>query len=1298
MQVLTGASALTPFSHQKLSQKIQAIAPQVTAIASQFVHFVDAPAPLAQQQVEQANALLNYGEAFEAPEETVRAELFLVLPRFGTISPWSSKATDIFHNTGLTQVSRVERGEAVYVWYSAAISDEQRDAIRDLIHDRMTQVVVRTLAEADHLFISQAPEALKTVDIMAQGRPALEQANNAWGLALAEDEIDYLVDQFTQLGRNPTDAELMMFAQANSEHCRHKIFNASWTVDGEAQPKSLFKMIKNTFETHPNGVLSAYKDNAAVFTGNVAERFYPDYASHQYHMHEEDVHILCKVETHNHPTAIAPYPGAATGNGGEIRDEGATGRGGKPKAGLTGFSVSNLKLPSWQQPWELDYGKPERIASALDIMIEGPLGGAAFNNEFGRPNLCGYFRSYEQAVDGVVRGYHKPIMIAGGYGSVKAEHVEKLPIQPGMPLIVLGGPAMLIGLGGGAASSMDSGQSDAELDFASVQRENPEMERRCQEVIDTCWSLGEDSPIVSIHDVGAGGLSNALPELVGDHDLGGIIELREIPVDEEQMSPAAIWSNESQERYVLAIAPERLAQFNDICDRERAPFAIVGEATKDYHLRVTDRLLNQPPVDIPMSLLFGKPPKMERSFETQTPELPAIDLAPMVLDEAIERVLSQPTVASKEFLITIGDRSITGLVHRDQMVGPWQVPVADNAVTAAGFNSYKGEAMAMGERTPLALINPAASGRMAIGEVLTNLASTNIGKINKITLSANWMAACGSLNEDQALFETVKAVGEELCPALGLTIPVGKDSLSMRTAWQDDSATVDNEKQVVSPLSLIVSGFAAVDDIRKTVTPQLHLPKDEANALLLIDLGCGQDRLGGSVLAQVYQQTGNEAPDLDNAEQMKKAFGLMQTLVREQLLLACHDRSDGGAIVSTLEMAFAANCGLSLQVPEDQPVLPFLFNEELGWVIQVRQSQLAKVRHFIAESGLEACTTTLGEAVAGDEIIINHAQGQYQASRLALHRIWGKTSAEMQKLRDNADCAEQGYGLLGESRAAIKPSINFDLKEIQGAPAIGKTRPSIAVFREQGVNGQVEMAAAFDRAGFNSVDVHISDLIEGRQNLSDFQMLVACGGFSYGDVLGAGGGWAKTVLFNEQVKTMFSEFFERDNTLALGVCNGCQMLSQLKSIIPGADLWPRFVPNLSERFEARTSQVRIDRSKAIMLQGMEGSRLPIAVAHGEGRVSFADPSHSEALQQNGQIALRYVDGKGQIADHYPLNPNGSVEGITGLCNEDGRVLIMMPHPERVFRVAQQSYIPQEWRSLENAPWMKLFQNAFHHFK
>ncbi|MDF1629186.1 MAG: phosphoribosylformylglycinamidine synthase [Alcanivoracaceae bacterium] len=1290
MLILSGSSALSPFRKEKLLQAH----PAVIDLGCCFVHFVDLAEALSDDQQQVLGKLLEYGPA--GANEEMQGEQFVVVPRPGTISPWSSKATDICHNAGLQAVHRVERGIEFRVRFTADVTDEQRAAFCAAIHDRMTQTVLTTVEQAQALFAQHQPKTLSRIDVLGGGKTALEQANGDLGLALAEDEIDYLVEQFQRLKRNPTDAELMMFAQANSEHCRHKIFNADWLIDGEQQDISLFGMIRNTFKVSPEGVLSAYSDNSSVIEGSQAERFFADPDSHQYGFVDEPVHILMKVETHNHPTAIAPHPGAATGSGGEIRDEGATGRGSKPKAGLTGFSVSNLNIPGFAQPWETAYGKPERIASALDIMIEGPLGGASFNNEFGRPNLNGYFRTLEIEAPGVsgdeIRGYHKPIMIAGGVGNIRGQHVEKHRIPPGAKIIVLGGPALLIGLGGGAASSMASGQSAEALDFASVQRDNPEIERRCQEVIDCCWAYGERNPIISIHDVGAGGLSNALPELVHDADRGAVLELRRIPCDEPGMSPVEIWCNEAQERYVMAVSAEDLPRFAAICERERAPFAVLGEATEEEHLKVSDELLADAPVDLPMNVLFGKPPKMQREFDRTDFQRGSFSVSGIDLRDAVQRVLQLPAVASKSFLITIGDRSVTGLVNREQMVGPWQVPVADCAVTASGYNAYTGEAMAMGERTPLALIDAAASGRMAVAESITNIAAADIGDLSKIKLSANWMAAAGHPGEDQNLFDTVQAVGMELCPALGIAIPVGKDSLSMRTLWQDHGI----KKSVTAPLSLIISAFAPVTDIRNTLTPQLRTEPD--TVLLLLDLGRGQNRLGGSALAQVYGKVGEVAPDLDEPALLSNFFSVTQRLLAEQLLLAYHDRSDGGLLVSFVEMIFAGRVGADLMLDniagDNEEAISALFSEELGAVIQVRADQADYVIAAYAETGLGECVHRIGELNAEDVLRVRLGGAiLMETPRRDLHRYWAETSYRIQALRDNPNCAQQEFDAIPDANdPGLNVRLTFDMSEDVVAPFVGGARPKVAVLREQGVNGHVEMAAVFQRAGFDAYDVHMSDLLAGRVKLADFRGLVACGGFSYGDVLGAGEGWAKTILYNLDLREAFSAFFARPDTFALGVCNGCQMLSALKELIPGTEHWPRFVRNQSEQFEARTALVEITPSPSIFLDGMAGTRLPIAVAHGEGRVEISD-AHFRTCVDQQLLALRYIDSFGNAAVNYPANPNGSIAGATGFTTADGRVTIMMPHPERVFRVVQQSWCPDEWKQFENAPWFRMFANA-----
>ncbi|UZT77299.1 phosphoribosylformylglycinamidine synthase [Ectopseudomonas chengduensis] len=1293
MLILRGAPALSAFRHGKLLEQLTSKVPAVTGLYAEFAHFADVTGVLNADEEQVLARLLKYGPS--VPVQEPSGKLFLTIPRFGTISPWSSKASDIARNCGLAKIQRLERGIAYYI--SGELSEADSAAVAALLHDRMTQLVLNALEDAAALFSHAQPKPLTAVDVLGGGRAALEQANQDLGLALAEDEIDYLVKSFNDLGRNPHDIELMMFAQANSEHCRHKIFNASWDIDGESQDKSLFGMIKNTYQMHNEGVLSAYKDNASVIKGHTAGRFFPNPETRQYGAVQEPVHILMKVETHNHPTAIAPFPGASTGSGGEIRDEGATGRGAKPKAGLTGFSVSNLNIPDFLQPWEKPYGKPERIVSALDIMIEGPLGGAAFNNEFGRPALNGYFRTFEQAVSSPrgeeVRGYHKPIMLAGGLGNIRENHVQKGEISVGAKLIVLGGPAMLIGLGGGAASSMATGASSADLDFASVQRENPEMERRCQEVIDRCWQLGEANPIKFIHDVGAGGISNALPELINDGGRGGRFELRNVPNDEPGMAPHEIWCNESQERYVMSVDAADFERFKAICERERCPFAVVGEATAEPHLTVTDSHFSNTPVDMPLEVLLGKPPRMHRSVSREAEQGDDFSAASVDIEEALGRVLHHPAVASKSFLITIGDRTITGLVARDQMVGPWQVPVADCAVTATSFDVYTGEAMAMGERTPLALLDAPASGRMAVGETVTNLAAARIEKMSDIKLSANWMAAAGHPGEDARLYDTVKAVGMELCPALGITIPVGKDSMSMKTRWQEEGV----DKSVTSPLSLVITGFAPVQDIRQTLTPQLRMDKGETD-LILIDLGRGQNRMGASILAQVYSQIGQQVPDLDDAEDLKAFFAVIQGLNADGHLLAYHDRSDGGMLTTVLEMAFAGHCGLSLNLDalaDDSSELPaVLFNEELGAVIQVRQDATPEVLAQFSAAGLDDCVAVIGQPVNNGEVSISfNGEPVFAGERRLLQRQWAETSYRIQRLRDNAQGADQEFDLLlEEDNPGLSIKLGFDVNQDIAAPYIKKgVRPQVAILREQGVNGQVEMAAAFDRAGFSAIDVHMSDILAGRVSLEEFKGLVACGGFSYGDVLGAGEGWAKSVLFNARARDAFQGFFERRDSFALGVCNGCQMMSNLHELIPGTEFWPHFVRNRSEQFEARVAMVQIQESASIFLQGMAGSRMPIAIAHGEGHAEFESEEALLEADLSGTVALRYVDNHGKVTEAYPANPNGSPRGITGLTSRDGRVTIMMPHPERVFRAVQNSWRPDEWQ--EDGGWMRMFRNA-----
>ena len=1288
MQLFTGSPALSSFRLDKLLAEIKQQVPAVSCIASHFIHFADIDGELSTDETGVLNKLLDYGPALS--ESTCEGSLFLVTPRAGTISPWSSKSTDIAHNCGLDKVLRLERGIAYAVGCADdhAFSDAENKLIAGGLHDRMTEMVLRSYDDAAILFTHAEPQPGESVDVIDGGRDALEAANTAMGLALSADEIDYLFDYFTSIRRNPGDAELMMFAQANSEHCRHKIFNADWIIDGERQAQSLFRMIRNTHEKNPEGVLSAYSDNSAVIRSHSGKRLMTK-ADRRYIYEDEPIAMLMKVETHNHPTAISPFPGAATGSGGEIRDEGATGRGSKPKAGLCGFSVSNLNIPDFTQPWETDHGKPDRIVSALDIMIEGPIGAAAFNNEFGRPNIAGYFRTFEEtvaAIDGEeIRGYHKPIMLAGGYGNIREQHIEKQALPVGTPVVVLGGPVMLIGLGGGAASSMDSGASAEDLDFASVQRGNPEIERRCQEVIDGCWMQGEDNPILSIHDVGAGGLSNALPELVHDGGRGAVFELREVHNDEPGMTPMQIWCNESQERYVIAVDPDRLENFKALCERERCPYAILGETTEQQQLTVTDRHFNNRPVDMPLEVLLGKPPKMLRDVQHVTVNHPAFDTSDIDIKDAAFKVLRMPSVASKAFLITIGDRTVTGMVARDQMVGPWQVPVADVAVTTASFDGYRGEAMAVGERTPIALLDAPASGRMAIAEALMNIAAADISSLSDIKLSANWMAPAGHPGEDANLFDTVKSVGLDLCPQLGIAIPVGKDSMSMKTVWEQGG----EQRSVTAPLSLIVSAFAPVSDVRRTLTPQLRTDKG-ATEVWLIDLGNGRNRLGGSALAQSCKQLGDQPPDLDDIEQFKSFFAALQQLNREGLLLAWHDRSDGGLLTCLCEMAFAGHCGLEIELDSlSADNVASLFNEELGGVIQVKTSDADRVTELLSTFSLGACTHRLGTVTANSHVsMYRNGRLVFAATRDVLQQAWSETSYRIQALRDNPECAQQEYDAVAAYDHGLNVQLSFDPDENVAAPYVSTAaRPKMAILREQGVNGQLEMAAAFDRAGFECIDVHMSDIIEHGLQFDEFKGLVACGGFSYGDVLGAGEGWAKTILFNSRVRDTFAAFFARRDTFSLGVCNGCQMMANLKSLIPGAGQWPHFVRNHSEQFEARFSLVEVMDSPSILLDGMQGSRMPIAVAHGEGRAEYKQGEIPGGLSS----VLRYVDHDGNATEAYPLNPNGSPQGLTGFTSDDGRATIMMPHPERVFRTVQNSWHPDEWG--EDAPWMRLFRNA-----
>jgi len=1306
---LRGGVALSQFRLEKLLGAAQEIGLPNLVLHAEFWHLAECETALSAEEQTLLGRLLEYGEPTTKDEP--QGELFLVTPRLGTLSPWASKATDIAHHCGLSSVLRIERATAFWV-SGASLTPGSRAALSALLHDRMTETVLTSFEQAERLFSHVAPQPMVTVDVLSGGREALAAANRSLGLALSEDEIDYLVESFQRLARNPSDVELMMFAQANSEHCRHKIFNAQFVIDGAPQKKTLFGMIRETYAARPQGTLVAYSDNSSVIEGGFIDRFYPVGESQSYRFTTEPTHILMKVETHNHPTAISPFAGAATGSGGEIRDEGATGRGSRPKAGLAGFSVSNLNIPGFVQPWENyakdqpRYGHPSRIAPALDIMLEGPIGAAAFNNEFGRPNLTGYFRTFEENYAGEMRGYHKPIMVAGGLGNIQQAQLKKNRIPEGALLIQLGGPGMLIGLGGGAASSMDTGSNHENLDFDSVQRGNPEIQRRCQEVIDRCWQLGADNPIESIHDVGAGGLSNAFPELVNDAGRGAIFELRKIDLEEHGMTPMQIWSNESQERYVLAIMPVDLERFRAMAERERCPFAVLGVATDDGRLQVRDDHFDNLPVDMPLDVLLGKPPRMTRDMESLEDVFEVFDASLFDLRETAYRVLRHPTVADKSFLITIGDRSVGGMTARDQMVGRWQVPVADVAVTTMGFNAYRGEAMAMGERAPTALFDAPASGRIAVGEALTNIAAAYIGQLHHVKLSANWMAAAGHPGEDAKLYRTVEAVSQLACD-MGLCIPVGKDSLSMKTVWQDEG----EQKAVTSPLSLVISAFATVDDVRKTVTPDLKEDKD--TDLILIDLGYGRCRLGGSIYGQVWKHMRGRAPDVESPRQLAAFFDTVQSLIRDDILLAYHDRSDGGLFATLSEMMFAGHVGLTIDLQElvierrktqryiddfVQPtseaatrarVMRVLFNEELGAVLQVKKANTSEVISRFMQAGIGRELFVLGRVNTKDRLIVKHrGQELLNETRTDLQRAWSETSYRLQRLRDNPACADSEHLLLSNSKArGLFSNLSFDVHDNPAAPYIARgLRPSMAILREQGVNGQLEMAAAFDRAGFSTVDVHMSDILSGRVSLADFQGLAACGGFSYGDVLGAGEGWAKSILFNPRAREEFERFFARRDSFALGVCNGCQMMSQLKEIIPGAEHWPTFARNASEQFEARFSMVEVMASPSIFLSDMVGSQLPVVVSHGEGRAQFAAQAQGEA-----RVALRFVDFDGRATETYPLNPNGSPGGVTGLTTDDGRFTIMMPHPERVFRTVLNSWHPQEWG--ENGAWFRMFASA-----
>ena len=1268
-----GIQALRKFKVNTLNERIKRLIPGLELIGTEYIHFIETDKDLSQSNKKTLHKLLNYSPEVDLENSK---HTITVAPRIGTISPWSSKASEICKLCGLSVISRIERGINYHL--NRTINANELVTLLELVMDKMTESHLQSLSDSELLFNELMPNEFITIDILGLGKSAINKANNELGLALSQSEINYLFDSFTAIERNPRDIELMMFAQANSEHCRHKIFNADWTIDSEKQAISLFGMIKNTYKQNPEGLLSVYSDNSAVMNG---------YSSNYFEANEKGVYqssvgekaVLMKVETHNHPTAIAPDPGAATGSGGEIRDEGATGRGSKPKTGLCGFSVSNLKLPNSIQPWEIDYGKPSQIASALEIMIDGPIGAASFNNEFGRPNTCGYFRTYEQETkNGDVRGYHKPIMLAGGIGNIKKNHVEKGLISDGDKIIVLGGPAMLIGLGGGAASSIGSGDQNENLDFASVQRANPEMQRRSQEVINACTNLGDKNPIVSIHDIGAGGLSNGIPELVNDSTKGAKLQLRSIPNDEFKMSPLEIWCNESQERYVIAIKDESITLFDEICIKERAPYAVLGSATEDRHLLLEDSHFNNKPIDLEMSLLFGSSPKTHKDVESLANIEDAFNPINIELEDAVNRLLNLPTIASKNFLITIADRSVTGLIARDQMIGPWQVPVADCAISLSDYLGYQGEAMSIGEKTPISLINAAAAARMSVGEALTNLMGAFIEDISHINLSANWMCASGHPGEDAKLFEAVKSIGMELCPQLGLTIPVGKDSMSMKSSWREG----DKEKSVTAPLSLIISAFSRTPDARLQITPLLT--NNLNSELFLIDLGLGKNRMGGSSLAQVFNQIGNETPDLDDPALFAKFFSVINTLNKEGLVNAFHDRSDGGALITLLEMAFASRCGLDIRTSK---LLYELFNEELGCVIQVSNHNREKVLNELEKAGLKEHTKSIAKINETDEIIIYQDDIEvFKDQRVNLQQLWSSTSYHISKLRDNPESALSEYSELSESSNGLKISPTFDINENISTPYLNQgIKPKIAILREQGINGHIEMAAAFTKAGFEATDVHMSQILSGEVSLSRFKGLAACGGFSYGDVLGAGRGWANSILLNHKAKDEFSEYFLRNDSFTLGVCNGCQMISNLREIIPGTADWPSFERNTSEQFEARFTGVRINNSKSLFFAGMQGSVMPIAIAHGEGKASF-----KSKLPEN-TISMQYVDHSGNASQIYPHNPNGSENAAAAICDETGRVTIMMPHPERVFRAVQNSWHPYNWE--ERSPWMRMFDNA-----
>ena len=1294
---LNGARALSDFRAARVLAALQRVSSNIEAVSGRFVHFVHASRELTKAEEERLASLLTYGDA----AEDVRADLaFMVVPRLGTISPWASKATDIVKNCGIEGVLRVERGTVYSLALKAPLTEEEAAQAAGVLHDRMTESVVARDFPAENLFVELEGRPMATVALVEEGRPALERANVEMGLALSPDEIDYLTDAFTKIGRNPTDVELMMFAQANSEHCRHKIFNARWTVDGEEREETLFGMIRRTHKMAPQGTITAYADNAAIFEGAEVTRLYPRPGSGNefgrvFERKDEMTHTVFKVETHNHPTAISPFPGASTGSGGEIRDEGATGRGARPKAGLCGFTTSNLNLPELPQGFENDsdtvtgektdakYGAPSRIATPLSIMTEGPLGGAAFNNEFGRPNILGYFRTFEANIGGTRYGYHKPIMLAGGIGNIRDDQTKKDVPPAGSLLIVLGGPGMRIGLGGGAASSMTTGSNSEALDFDSVQRGNPEMERRAQEVIDRCWSMGDENPIIAIHDVGAGGLSNAMPELADLSGKGATFDLSKVPVEESGMSPLEIWCNESQERYVIALDAAKIDIFRDFCERERCPFAVLGTITEEADLKLT-RPEETPAVDMPMEVLLGKAPRMHRDVAHVETKLSAFKSEGLDLAKAVTDVLRHPTVGSKSFLITIGDRSVGGLVSRDQMVGPWQVPVADCGVTTLGFETNRGEVMSMGERTPIAVIDAAAASRMAVGEALTNIAAADV-KLPEVKLSLNWMAACGAKGEDAKLFDAVKGASD-FCVALGISVPVGKDSLSMRTAWEDNG----EKKSVTSPVSLIASAAAPVGDVTLTLTPELRkIP----SVLVLADLGCGRARMGGSILAQVAQRFGDTAPDCEDPAMLARFMGALRTLVNEGAVVAYHDRADGGLAATASEMMFASRLGVKLDLTsltKDADVFAALFNEELGGLMQVPAEKAARVAEVMREAGLASVCHFVGEVVDDDALTIS-ANGAELArlDRADLQKAWTEVSWQIARGRDNPACADSEFARIErKDDTGLFAKTTFDVNEDVAAPMIlTGVRPKIAILREQGVNSQTEMAAAFTRAGFDAYDVHMTDLLTGRADLAEFTGLACCGGFSYGDVLGAGGGWAKTILHNDRMVEMFRTFFNREETFGLGICNGCQMMSHLRDLIPGASHWPEFVRNTSEQFEARLVNVEVLESPSIFFAGMAGSVMPVVNSHGEGRVQFLRPEDAALVK----AAARFVDPCGNPTEVYPYNPNGSKGGLTSVTTEDGRFTIMMPHPERSHRAQQLSWHPAEWTDASG--WMRMFRNA-----